>query len=300
MRRIIIFLCLVYLVVACNNKDKSLSFEQAFLKSLQKNNYDLLKDYLPDIAFYKSLGDKMEKRTDEEIKQYLDEKNEKIKVAWDNTLFNVIKRKIDLNKIKIKEVVYYYPFKKNKISEAMIISYEYENRTWDDLDFIVNRNNGKTVLLGIPNIITTLSMSDPELRSTNEAKTFLEIENPDFKAKLQKLTDSLVLLARGKKLNEFGGHLVYRGNDIKRKWRSPINISDSSDRMEAEKFMQRVSTDMDGCTSYSTGEIDTQKEIEGQWVALPLNCGTKTIIFAYLKINNQLMLGDIKVDVNVK
>ena len=300
MRRIIVFLSLVFLIAACNNKEHSLSFEEAFLKSLQKNNYDLLKDYLPDIAFYKSLGDKMEKRTDEKIKQFLNEKNEKIKVSWDNTLFNVVKRKIDISKIKIKEIVYYYPFKKNKISEAMVISYEYENRTWDDLDFIVNRTNGKTVLLGIPNITTTLSMSDPELRSTNEAKTFLEIENPEFKTKLQKITDSLVLLARGKKLNEFGRHLVYRGTDLKRKWRSPINMSDTADSREAEKFMQRVIIDIEGCATYNAGEIDTQKEIEGQWVVLPLNCGDKTIIFAYLKINNQLMLGDIKVDVNGK
>ena len=64
--------------------------------------------------------------------------------------------------------------------------------------------------------------------------------------------------------------------------------------------MQRVIIDIEGCTTYNAGEIDTQKEIEGQWVVLPLNCGDKTIIFAYLKINNQLMLGDIKVDVNGK
>ena len=49
-----------------------------------------------------------------------------IKQAWQNTIFNAADKKIDLNKVMIKEVVYHDPFPNDETSEGMIVNYEYK------------------------------------------------------------------------------------------------------------------------------------------------------------------------------
>jgi hypothetical protein len=67
-------------------------FEQAFIRSLQENNFVLLKNNLPDKEFYKLLGDKMPASSDEEVAKFLEESNDKIETAWQNTIFNATEK----------------------------------------------------------------------------------------------------------------------------------------------------------------------------------------------------------------
>jgi hypothetical protein len=268
-------------------------FERAFIRSLQENNFGLLKNNLPDMEFYKSMGNKMPARSDEEIVRFLEESNEKVKVAWQNTLFNIVEKKIDFSKLKLKEVFYYDPFKRDQQSEAMLINYEYDNKVWDDLQFIVSRYKGKTYLLGIPNPTRAFSMSDPECRATNEAKAYLEMDKPEFKKNLDEHAGKLIKLAKEKKLEAFGENLVYRGDDVNRKWRAPMNMSNSSEKILAADFLQRINQYFQSCTDYQAGEIKTERKIEGVWIILPFKCGTKIISFAFLRVNDKLLLGDL-------
>ena len=73
--------------------------EDAFILSMQKNDFNVLKKFLPDVAYYKSLGDKMPFQKNEEIRKFIDESNQRIKDAWQNTIFNAAEKKIDLNKV---------------------------------------------------------------------------------------------------------------------------------------------------------------------------------------------------------
>lgn len=299
MRHLFIFFAFAVFFAACKNNTQNQTLEKAFLKSLQKNNVELLKDYLPDITFYKSLGDKMPKRTDEQIKEFLAESNDRVKVAWQNTLFNAVSKKMDLDKVIIKEVFYYDPFKKDEQSEAMVINYEYNGRTWDDLQFIVNRYRGKTYLLGIPNPTRAFSMADPTLRATNEAKTWIEMGKPEFKKSLEDQVKKIISSVNGNDLVSFAGNLVYRGNDASRQWRSALNINDSLEKLQAADFMTRASHYLKDCGNYRTGEILSERESEGTWIVMPVKCDNNKIIqLAFLRVDGRLLLGDIQAEGN--
>jgi hypothetical protein len=297
MRQLLLSAIVILLLSSCNDKQPT-KLEDAFILSMQKNDFNVLKNFLPDRNFYNSLGDKMPKRTDKEIKEFLDESNERIKQAWQNTIFNAAEKKIDLNKVMIKEVIYHDPFPNDEASEGMIVDYEYKGNVWDDIQFIVSRKTGKTILLEIPNPTRAFSMTDKDLRATNEAKAWVEMSKPEFKKSIQELSEKLIKAAKENRLDEFGQHLVYRGDDENKKWRTALNLNDSLERRQATEFMQRLSRNMENCDKYETGNIVTERKPEGVWIVWPINCGSKIIRLAYLRINGKLLLGDTDANTN--
>jgi hypothetical protein len=282
---------IVLLFTSCGSETPD-KLEDAFFQSIQKNDFKLMEKFLPDKAFYNSLGDKMAKRTDDEILAFLDDSNEKIKQAWQNTIFNAAEKKIDLNKISIKEIFVYDPFPKDEVTEAMVINYDYKGKTWDDIQFIIANKNGKTYLLGIPNPTRAFSMTDPELRATNEAKAWVEMNDPVFKKNLQNLSDTLIAAIQKNDLVTFGNYLAYRGDDPNRQWKSLINLSDSLEKQMATTFLQRMHSSLQGCTGFEKGEMKTERESEGLWIIQPVKCGNKIFSLAFLRINGRLILAD--------
>ena len=295
MRQLFLSAIILLLLNACNN-DQPKKLEEAFILSIQKNDFNVLKSFMPDKAFYNSLGDKMPKRTDKEIEEFLNESNERTKQAWQNTIFNAAQKKIDLNKIMIKDVIYHDPFPDDETNEGMIINYEYKGNVWDDIQFIVSRKTGRTILLEIPNPTRAFSMQDKDLRATSEAKAWVEMSKPEFKKEIEELSAKLIAAAKANNLDEFGQHLVYRGDDENKRWKTPLNVSDSLERRQAAELMQSVSRNMEACDNYKTGNVVTERESEGVWIVWPMDCGNKIVTLAYLRINGKLLLGDTDVD----
>ena len=295
MRHVFLCLLIVLLVESCNDSQPK-KLEDAFILSLQENNFDLLKNYLPDEKFYKSLGDKVPQGNDAEIKKIIAGKHEEIKAAWQNTFFNAAEKKIDLNKLVIKEVIYYDPFPDDETNEAMIINYEYKGSAWDDLQFIVSRKTGKILLLGIPTPTRAFSMQEKELRASNEAKTWIELSKPAFKKDIEEVSTKLVTAAKGNNLNEFGKYLLYRGSDESKQWRTSLNMDDSTERQQATYLMQRLNRNLENCTNYKTGNFVTNRESEGLWITWPLDCGNRIVTLHYLRVNGKLLLGDTDVE----
>ena len=291
MHRLFLPAIIILMFIACND-DQPGKLEDAFILSLEKNNFELLRHYLPDVAYYKSLGDKMYFKKDDEIEKYIKESNERVKQAWQITFYNVAAKKIDLNKVKIKEVVYYDPFKKDDGSEAMVINYEYKGRTWDDLQFIIGRRNSRTYLLVIPNPTRAFSMTDPDLRATNEAKTWIRTGKPEFRKTVEDISNKIVAAVNANDLNELGQYLIYRGADERKLWRAAINMNDTTDRLLAAQFMQRLKQNLQNCSNYKTGNFITNRESEGLWITWPLDCGDKIVTLHYLSVNGKLLLGD--------
>lgn len=296
MKSLVYILSILFFITGCSSKQPQ-KLEEAFLLSIQKNDFGLLKSFLPDKEFYLSLGDKMPKRTDEEITKFLDESNERVKEAWQNTIYNAAQKKIDLGKLTIKEVIYHDPFPRDESSEAMIIDYEYEGSVWDDLQFIVGRYKEKTYLLGIPNPTRAFSMTDPDLRATNEARAWVELKTPAFKKNVEDLSDRIMTAVKEKNLDAFGQLLIYRGEDENRKWKTALNMRDSLEAQQAGEFLQRISQNIEGCTSPEAGQLRTERESEGLWIIQPFKCNGKIVSFAFLRIKDQLLLGDIGVDI---
>lgn len=291
MRQLFLSAFVILLFISCNESAPN-KLEDAFILSMLKNDFSLLKKFLPNVAYYKSLGDKMPFQKNKDIRKFIDESNQRIKDAWLNTIFNAAEKKIELNKVTIKEVFYYDPFKRDEASEAMVINYEYKGKVWDDIQFIIGRNNGKTYLLSIPNPTRAFSMADPDLRATNEAKAWIETQKPDFKNNIGEMTRKIMADVKKNDLESFGRKIIYRGDDESRTWRSGVNMSDSLEKQQARDFMKKVSRDIENCTNYETGEVLTERGSEGLWIRLPIKCGDRVISFAYLRVNNKLMLGD--------
>ncbi len=291
MRFINSFALLVFFIFGCRN-DSPNKLEDAFIVSLQKNDFTILKKFLPDVAYYKSLGDKMPFQQNEDIKKFIDESNQRIKDAWQKPIYNAAEKKVDLNKVMIRDVYYYDPYKRDEASEAMIINYEYKGKVWDDIQFIIGRYNTRTYLLTIPNPTRAFSMADPELRATNEAKAWIETQKPDFKKNIEEVTHRIINDVKENNFESFAQQIIYRGNEESRRWRSGVNTNDSLEKRQATEFMQEVGRQIEKCDGYETGEIITERQSEGVWIILPVKCGDRIISFAYLRVNNKLMLGD--------
>jgi len=295
MRRLLVPAIAVLLFISCNDSSPK-KLESAFILSMQKNDFNVLKDFLPDRKFYDVISGKMPKRTDKEINEFLNESNERIKQAWQNTIYNAAEKKIDLNKVVIKETIYYDPFPNDDVSEGMIINYEYKGSVWDDIQFIVSRKTGKTILLEIPNPTRAFSMQEKELRATNEAKAWIEMSKPEFKKEIEDLSNKMIASAKANNLDEFGKHLIYQGNDPGKEWRSAANMNDPAEKEHAQQFMERLNRVLQTCNNFKTGNFVTNRESEGVWITWPLDCGDKIITLAYLRINGKLLLGDTDVE----
>jgi len=295
MKIIVFVFCSFFLFSACSfNQPKTL--EDAFIRSLQKNNFELLSPYLPDRDFYNSVEEKEPARSRTQVDLSLVESRKRIKDEWESILNNVKEKKIDLSAVVLKEVLYFNPFTDNRVNEAMVINYEYQGKRWDDLQLIIGRVKNKICILSIPNPIRVFSMTDPECKATLEAKTWIDTHKPEFKQELEDLTDKIIKMVKENDLEQFGKLLVYRGPDETKRWKDTLNMNDSLDRKQASEFLQRANRLLKSCEQTGKKEIHTEKESEGIWIIMPIICGEKKISFAYLRINNQLLLGDVGVD----
>jgi hypothetical protein len=294
MRQLLSLLPIILLLTACTEQPPK-NLEEAFLLSLEKNDFDIMKNFLPDNQFYVSQVSKGNE-SGAAIKEIVARKNEELSVAWQNTIYNLATKKIDLSKVMIKEVIFHDPFPNDTISEAMTVNYEYKGSTWDDIQFIVSRRTGKTILLSIPYPTRAFSMRDKELRATNEAKTWVELSKPEFKQDVNELSVKLIAAAKSNNLDEFGKYLLYRGDNELKKWKTPLNIHDSLERKQASELMGRVSRNMEHCDTYQTGNIVTKRDAEGVRITWPMNCGGKIITLSYLRINGKLLLADTDIE----
>ena len=295
MRQVLFSFVVLIFLSACSSQQHN-KLEDAFILSMKKNDFKVLNDFLPDKKFYDSVSEKMPKRTDKEIENFLRESHERIKQAWQNTFYTVAEKKIDLNKVVIKEVIYHDPFPDDETNEAMIVNYEYKGSIWDDIQFIISRKTGKIILLEIPNPTRAFSMRDKELRATTEARTWIEMNKPEFKKSIEELSNKLITAAKTNNLDEFGQHLIYRGADESRLWRSAVNMNDTTERKMAAQFMERVNKNLQNCDNYKTGNFVTNRESEGLWITWPLDCGNRIVTLHYLRVNGRLLLGDADVE----
>lgn len=295
MRQFLIFSAIIVLFAACKDEAPG-KLEDAFVLSLEKNDFDLLKNFLPDRAFYKSQIAKGTE-SDAEIKDIVAQKNDELMVAWQNALYNVAAKKIDLSKVMIKEVIYHDPFLKDTVSEAMTINYEYKGSTWDDIQFIVSRKTGKTILLGVPTATRAFSMIDRDRRASQEARTWIELAKPEFKKRIGGLADSLIAAVRSNNLEKFGRHLLYRGGDERKQWRTALNMSDSMERRQATEFMRRLKANLDNCDQYQTGNVVTNRQPGGLLITWPLDCSNAIITLSFMDINGELLLGETSMEV---
>ena len=106
------------------------------------------------------------------------------------------------------------------------------------------------------------------------------------------MTRKIIADVKKNDLESFGQQIIYRGFDESRMWRSGVNMGDSLEKQQANDFMKKIGRHIENCNEYETGEIVTERKSEGVWIILPMKYGNRVISFAYLRVNNKLMLGD--------
>ncbi len=289
-----LFILLVFLA-ACGGEQKP-TLDQAILSSLQKNDFNELNDFLPDLAFYKSLGEDMPYKTDSEINKFLQESNDLLKQDWVKMKEVADSRKIDLSKVKIREAIYFDPLIEDTISEALLLNYDYEGNIWDDLSFIIARSSDRIFLLSIPNTGRVFSMTDPDLNETRNARLVIRSQQPEFKKEMEDLAARVVQLAKQDNDAEFGKILVYQGEDENRKWKSALNLSNADELGYASGTRKGLKDALEECAGYETGPVLTSDESEGVWYVLPLQCENKFIYLAFLNVDDQFLLGDVRME----
>lgn len=92
-------------------------------------------------------------------------------------------------------------------------------------------------------------------------------------------------------------YIVYRGNDVKRKWKAFCNYKKAEDKKGVDDICYKINETVNRDSTYKIVRYSTKKESEGLWHVLFVSYRKKGIekhaIYAFLKIGNQFGLGDI-------
>ncbi len=295
MRYFPILIIATILFSSCSNKTAKRSLPEAFIASLQQNDFEALKDFIPTVDFYRSLGSDVPVRNDEEIAKFLAEGKQRLKESWEKVRQQTLERNIDWKKFSIKETIVYDPFP-SPTMEVTLIVYSYDGKDWDDLSFISKEQEGKTWLLEFPNPTGFFSMSDESLRNLQNAKATLLQQDPGFAQKVKDRLQQLIQLAKGNDAAQLAPALVFRGEDEARKWKTALDATQPGELKMAETEMKRIIRVVEGCNDMQFEKIISERESEGQWIVQPVTCGSKKIHFAFLLINEQLLLGDLETE----
>ena len=296
MRLLSIFLAAAIVsLISCQEKKERVSLDKAFIQSFKEGNFTGLEKFLPTKSFYKSLGKEMEERSDADIDSFLSRANQRLMNSWNDINQSIKEKQIDPSKIKLKESIVYNPFRESQM-QGMVIVYEYDNKTWDDLSMIVRQQGDTTYLLEIPNPTRAFSFADSSLAESSQAKAAIELSKPGFKESLEKHVQQLMDWAKDGNMNEFGSYVVYHGEDENRSWKSAVNLQNAEEKELAERLINRVKSAAEDCSQFSFDTIMSDKESEGFWIVQPVKCGNKIIRFAFLKIRDKMMIGDIDVE----
>jgi hypothetical protein len=290
MRLVTIFL-VVLVLSSCTGSKKPASLPDALLMSLRENNFDRLSDYFPTVELYKRI-EKDKSKSDEEIKKILEEFMQKQEASWKTILERVKERKIDLEKVKIKETISYKPFEE-KMATVMVIVYDYEGKDWDDIGILAAEWNNKLYLLEIPAPTKWFSFSDPELNEAAEARMYVETQKPEFRKSLDERARLIIAAAQTDNLAEFQKHAAYIDEENQKV--TPID-STNVKLQRAIYLMHAVKNSIEGCNEFNFGQLWSERESEGTWHILEMQCSNRSIQFAFLKTGDQFLLGDIEVE----
>lgn len=92
-------------------------------------------------------------------------------------------------------------------------------------------------------------------------------------------------------------YVVYRGEDKNRKWKDIANYSNPNEKTGVDAICERINQSVNQDSNYKILQYSTETESEGTWYILMVSFIRKGVekkaAFAFLKINNRFVLGDI-------
>lgn len=92
-------------------------------------------------------------------------------------------------------------------------------------------------------------------------------------------------------------YIVYAGDDEKRRWKSPANYRNADEKEQVDEICTKINSTVNQDSSYRVVHYSTNKESEGEWHVIGVqyrkNGKEKKAAFAFLKVNDRFLLGDI-------
>ena len=92
-------------------------------------------------------------------------------------------------------------------------------------------------------------------------------------------------------------YIVYRGGDKTRAWKDVANYAKPDEKAGVDHICERINQSINQDENYKIIQYFTEKESEGTWHILMISYIKKGVekktAFAFLKINNHFVLGDI-------
>ena len=92
-------------------------------------------------------------------------------------------------------------------------------------------------------------------------------------------------------------YIIYHGTDTSRAWKSFANYKNVDERKEVDDICLRINGTVNRDKDFRIMRYFTEKESEGTWYLLMVTYDkkgvTKKAVFAFLKIGDRFVLGDI-------
>jgi hypothetical protein len=92
-------------------------------------------------------------------------------------------------------------------------------------------------------------------------------------------------------------YIVYQGDDKSRKWKAAANYADAKEKEQVNNICYKINQTANQDSSYKIVQYLTQNESEGKWHVLMITYvkkgKEKKAVFAFLKIGDKFLLGDI-------
>jgi len=126
-------------------------------------------------------------------------------------------------------------------------------------------------------------------------KKFAPVKNKT--SQKQQLINSMQVLKKlvtANNTQEIYTRLVYSGKEDKEnRWKRRADPNNPEDIQSSKRLMTKLKEGLLNCDKINYEEVRIEKESEGIWYVITANCGNKKNNYAFLKINNSFMLGDI-------
>lgn len=127
----------------------------------------------------------------------------------------------------------------------------------------------------------------------NQAFAQQKSDKENVKQTIKKLFE----LVEAGKSNQLANYIVYRGNDKNRKWKDNCHYDVEEEKYQVQNLHQKIA-DRYLPYKYEFVNFFSEKESEGEWLVWEMKFftgddETKKVYFAFLKVNDQYLLGDI-------
>lgn len=124
----------------------------------------------------------------------------------------------------------------------------------------------------------------------------LNAQNTD-KSKIQSQTDKIFELSKANNYIALSSIIAYNGTDNNRAWKDSFNAEEKDELNKVKRISKKIKAFLDVSESYEFGNYSTKNESEGTWyvqsVIFKSGNQSLTVKFAFLKIKNEFLLGDI-------